>query len=106
MVSATRSGNCPSTAGFLGALLLCGVCDQTMDFNLALFVSRSSSALWCLRPPSAQLTLKVWFLGALLLCGVCDIKAYDKSGLAVSRSSSALWCLRPITHPWRGQHRF
>ena len=57
---------------FLGALLLCGVCDM---------IAASLAALV--------------FLGALLLCGVCDILGVLFAPFAVSRSSSALWCLRP-----------
>ena len=72
MVSATTTGRNAVSVRFLGALLLCGVCD---------------------------LMIKAYdqegrFLGALLLCGVCDAtesKMYDRY---VSRSSSALWCLR------------
>ena len=63
---------------FLGALLLCGVCDQKRENNVACEVSRSSSALWCLRP------------GPGLMSRPCR----------VSRSSSALWCLRPPIPMW------
>ncbi len=60
------------TRAFLGALLLCGVCD---------------GAPKCGRGTGP-------FLGALLLCGVCDQHPGCPKGHPVSRSSSALWCLR------------
>ena len=59
-------------------------------------VSRSSSALWCLRPVmDVKFVGGVAFLGALLLCGVCDdLEVRCEIIGRVSRSSSALWCLR------------
>ena len=75
MVSATaRSERVAVGIVFLGALLLCGVCDSAL---------------------SAEWAAKDGLLGALLLCGVCDRAASGPSfGRVVSRSSSALWCLR------------
>ena len=79
MVSATRSPDVlRSHRGFLGALLLCGVCDATV----------------------VALTSPQGFLGALLLCGVCDLTGQQIiAGMEVSRSSSALWCLRLPVQP-------
>ena len=57
-------------------------------------VSRSSSALWCLRLMELEFNTKTPFLGALLLCGVCDEPEEEADRVRVSRSSSALWCLR------------
>ena len=71
MVSATRSSISSTRVAFLGALLLCGVCDKRPTHE---------------HPCS--------FLGALLLCGVCDANFTARTRPGVSRSSSALWCLR------------
>ena len=113
---------------FLGALLLCGVCDFKADpasparvsrSSSALWCprhvlarlgppagdSRSSSALWCLRRNSTATQVRVPFLGALLLCGVCDeVPGHHRAG-RVSRSSSALWCLRHRHRSRRGCDR-
>ena len=86
----------PQGEGFLGALLLCGVCDRPGDRE-GPDPSFLGALLLCGVCDTMEILVigGVAILGALLLCGVCDPHlppARDRR--LVSRSSSALWCLR------------